>query len=35
VTRSMDLLVETQNQGQQFVSGLTSEPLRRFLPVQP
>jgi hypothetical protein len=29
--RSMSFLVEPQNQGQQFVSGLASKPLRRFL----
>jgi hypothetical protein len=31
LTRSADFLVELQNQGQQFVSGLTSKPLGRFL----
>jgi hypothetical protein len=32
-TRSACFLVEPQNQGWRFVSGLTSKPLRRFLPV--
>jgi hypothetical protein len=27
----MDFLVEPQNQGRQFVSGLASKPQRRFL----
>jgi hypothetical protein len=30
-TRSAGFLVEPQNQGRWFVSGLTSKPLRRFL----
>jgi hypothetical protein len=30
-TRSADFLVEPQNQGRRFISGLTSKPLRRFL----
>jgi hypothetical protein len=30
-TRSVDFLVEPQNQGQWFVSGLTSKPVERFL----
>jgi hypothetical protein len=30
-TRSACFLVESQNQGQRFVSGLASKPLRRFL----
>jgi hypothetical protein len=30
-TRSMGFLVEPQNQGRQFVSGLASKPLGRFL----
>jgi hypothetical protein len=30
-TRSAGFLVEPQNQGQRFISGLTSKPLRRFL----
>jgi hypothetical protein len=30
-TRSMSFLVEPQNQGRWFVSGLTSKPLGRFL----
>jgi hypothetical protein len=34
-TRSAGFLVEPQNQGQRFVSGLASKPLRRFLPVWP
>jgi hypothetical protein len=29
-TKSTDFLVEPQNQGQRFVSGLASKPLRRF-----
>jgi hypothetical protein len=29
--RSMGFLVEPQNQGRRFVSGLTSKPLGRFL----
>jgi hypothetical protein len=29
--RSVSFLVETQNQGRRFVSGLASKPLRRFL----
>jgi hypothetical protein len=33
--RSAGFLVETQNQGRQFVSGLASKPLGRFLPVWP
>jgi hypothetical protein len=32
-TRSAGFLVEPQNQGQRFVSGLASKPLGRFLPV--
>jgi hypothetical protein len=32
-TRSASFLVEPQNQGRQFVSGLTSKPLGRFLAV--
>jgi hypothetical protein len=32
-TRSAGFLVEPQNQGRQFVSGLTSKPLGRFLAV--
>jgi hypothetical protein len=32
-TRSASFLVEHQNQGRRFVSGLTSKPLGRFLPV--
>jgi hypothetical protein len=35
VTRSAGLLVEHQNQGRQFVSGLASKPLGRFSPVWP
>jgi hypothetical protein len=35
VTRSVDFLVEPQNQGGRFVSCLASKPLRRFLPVLP
>jgi hypothetical protein len=34
-TRSMGLLVEPQNQGLRFVSGLASKPLGRFSPVWP
>jgi hypothetical protein len=30
-TRSAGFLVEPQNQGRRFVSGLASKPLRRFL----
>jgi hypothetical protein len=30
-TRSVDFLVEPQNQGRQFVNGLASKPLGRFL----
>jgi hypothetical protein len=33
VMRSADFLVEPQNQGERFVSGFASKPLRRFLPV--
>jgi hypothetical protein len=29
--RSVGFLVEPQNQGRRFISGLTSKPLRRFL----
>jgi hypothetical protein len=32
-TRSASFLVEPQNQGRQFVSGLVSKSLRRFSPV--
>jgi hypothetical protein len=32
-TRSAGFLVEPQNQGRRFVSGLTSKPFGRFLPV--
>jgi hypothetical protein len=32
-TRSTGFLVEPQNQGRQFVSGLASKPLGRFSPV--
>jgi hypothetical protein len=32
-TRSVGFLVETQNQGQWFISGLASKPLGRFSPV--
>jgi hypothetical protein len=32
-TRSASFLVEPQNQGRWFVSGLASKPLGRFLPV--
>jgi hypothetical protein len=31
----VDFLVEPQNQGRRFVSGLTSKPLGRFLPFWP
>jgi hypothetical protein len=34
-TRSMCFLVETQNQGGRFVSGLALKPLGRFSPVWP
>jgi hypothetical protein len=34
-TRSMSFLVEPQNQGRQFMSGLASKPLRRFSLVWP
>jgi hypothetical protein len=34
-TRSVDFLVEPQNQGLWFVSGLASKPLGQFLPVWP
>jgi hypothetical protein len=34
-TRSADFLVEPQNQGRWFVSGLTSKPLGRFSLVWP
>jgi hypothetical protein len=34
-TRSMGFLVEPQNQGRRFVSGLASKPLERFSPVWP
>jgi hypothetical protein len=34
-TRSASFLVEPQNQGRQFVSGLVSKPLERFSPVWP
>jgi hypothetical protein len=34
-TRSAGVLVEPQNQGQWFVSGLASKPLGRFSPVWP
>jgi hypothetical protein len=30
-TRSVDFLVEPQNQGRRFVSGLTSKPLGQFV----
>jgi hypothetical protein len=33
--RSTDFLVESQNQGRRFVSGLASKSLRRFLLVWP
>jgi hypothetical protein len=33
--RSVGFLVEPQNQGRWFVSGLASKPLRRFSPVWP
>jgi hypothetical protein len=32
-TRSAGFMVEPQNQGRRFVSGLASKPLGRFLPV--
>jgi hypothetical protein len=32
-TRSVDFLVEPQNQGRWFVSGMASKPLGRFSPV--
>jgi hypothetical protein len=32
-TRSVDFLVEPQNQGRRFVSGLASKPLGRYYPV--
>jgi hypothetical protein len=35
VTTSVGFLVEPQNQGRRFVSGLASKPLGRFLPVWP
>jgi hypothetical protein len=34
-TRSAGFLVEPQNQGRRFVSGLASKPLGRFLAVWP
>jgi hypothetical protein len=34
-TRSVSFLVENQNQGRRFVSGLASKPLIRFLAVWP
>jgi hypothetical protein len=34
-TRSMGFLVEPQNQGRRFVSGLASKPLKRFSLVWP
>jgi hypothetical protein len=34
-TRSVDFLVEPQNQGRLFISGLASKPLGQFLPVWP
>jgi hypothetical protein len=34
-TRSAGFLVEPQNQGRRFVSGLASKPLGRFLSVWP
>jgi hypothetical protein len=34
-TRSTSFLVEPQNQGRRFASGLASKILERFLPVQP
>jgi hypothetical protein len=34
-TRRAGFLVEPQNQGQRFVSGLASKPLKRFSPVWP
>jgi hypothetical protein len=33
--RSTSFLVEPQNKGRRFINGLTSKPLRRFLPVWP
>jgi hypothetical protein len=33
-TRSVSFLIEPQNQGQRFVNGLASKPLRQFLPVR-
>jgi hypothetical protein len=35
VTRNADFLVEPQNHGQRFVSGLASKPVERFSPVWP
>jgi hypothetical protein len=32
-TRTAGFLIESQNQGQRFVSGLASKPLGRFSPV--
>jgi hypothetical protein len=34
-TRSVSFLVEHQNQGRRFVSGLVSKPLGRFSPIWP
>jgi hypothetical protein len=34
-TRSVGFLVEPENQGRRFVTGLASKPLRRFLAVWP
>jgi hypothetical protein len=34
-TRSVGFLVEPQNQGLRFVSGLASKPLERFSPIWP
>jgi hypothetical protein len=34
-TRTVGFLVEPQNQGRRFVSGLASKPLRRFSPIWP
>jgi hypothetical protein len=34
-TRNTVFLVDPQNQGQRFVSGLTSNPLRRFSSIWP
>jgi hypothetical protein len=34
-TSGAGFLVESQNQGRRFVSGLASKPLRRFSPVWP